>query len=336
MGEVIGGLQENMKQYDEKSIFETGSIFKDSELNKEAQSTDESYMEQQKKSMDYNKYHTENMARNALEEAMMSERQADNILLEAMSKGMGYLSADMYSLKNGNGSFAVSDPPVYRLSDIRRKKQEKHIAARLKAEYLAPLNARRQTIKSKLTVGRLDKGETAEGLNKELELIDQAIRAVPEFDNVTDRFRVNAIAYNTSNDITKYIKLGHEPETDDEDHRKTIEDMVRGTTTISFDVSLCDEDYMASHYSELRHIIDQCIALPELMKREKRTWDGLSDDDKQVVKHQAEKAEALKKVFMLYGKKHNVDTDSGDFIAEPFEKQSEYELAVKEYQKQFT
>ena len=156
----------------------------------------------------------------------------------------------------------------------------------------------------------------------------------PEFDNTTYKFRENARLYNEENkneDISKDKNNESILNEDKKDKKTNYDLLLKNSMSFYFKSALCNEYYMTTHYMDLRRNVEQCILLPELMKRDGRYWNSLSKDMKDLIELQAKTAQCFKDLFVAFGKRHYVDAVTGDFCPEGID-EDDYKIARIRYQ----
>ena len=115
-----------------------------------------------------------------------------------------------------------------------------------------------------------------------------------------------------------------------------LKDLMNNTLKFQFRAGMAKEDYMTTHYLELRRGIDQSLNLKDVLMStregdETSFWETLSPDMQKLIEMQAETAACFNAILELFGKKHHVDAGTGAFLQEPFAEETQYQNARKRF-----
>ncbi|MBQ9609390.1 MAG: hypothetical protein IJV15_08110 [Lachnospiraceae bacterium] len=174
----------------------------------------------------------------------------------------------------------------------------------------------------------------------------------PEIDSTSYKLRKSTQTYNEENkdeieEAKEYENQSHLSDEEfsyesslikdndkakEKDKKKTnFNALLKSSMSFYFKSALCNETYMVTHYADLRKNVDQCIILPEMMKRDGKYWSTLSQDMKDMIDLQAKTAKCFKALFIAFGKRHHIDVMTGEFYPEGLSEKEyrDYKLEYK-------
>ncbi len=244
-------------------------------------------------------------------ELYLPELMTDNYIIEGKKSNVDMITEN------------VQAPYRFGIKSIFAKGKQAWHSYKLKKEYLKPYKDRKNLIMAKLENKNYENSENEIELSEELQLTEHHISNCPEFDETTYKFRKNAKEYNEEK---------KREEENNKEEKVNLNRVLNIAMSFHFKAALCNESYMTTHYHDLRKNIDQCILLPELLKRDEKYWNTLSDDMKDMIELQAETAQLFKDLFIQFGKKHYIDVMTGNFFDGKFD-EGVYKLARTKYQK---
>ena len=257
-------------------------------------------------------------------------KEEDYRLKNTIESYLPELISDNYRIKGKKSEVdkitdKVTTPYRFGFKSMVAKGKEAWHSYKLKKEFTQTYKDKKTLIKSKLESGNFEEDENEESLNEELNMTEQTIDNCPKFDETTYKFRKGVQAYNEE-------KANEEHDENKKNINNNLNLVLERSMSFHFKAALCNESYMTTHYHDLRKNIDQSILLPELMKRDGKYWDSLSQDMKDMIELQAKTAQCFKKLFIEFGKKHHIDAMTGNFYVGKFDN-DDYLIAKNEYQK---
>ena len=226
----------------------------------------------------------------------------------------------------------VKAPYRFGIKSMVAKGKEAWHSYKLKKEFTQQYKDKKTSIKNKLDMKNFEEGESESELKSELTLNEYTLESDPKFDETTYKFRKGFRTYTEE-------KEREEQEKDDKKHYNATYLTMQKAMDFHFKAALCNESYMTTHYVELRKNIDQCILLPELMKRDVKYWEELSPEMKKLIEYQAKTAQTFKTLFIEFGKKHHVDVMTGEFYVGAYDNddylgaRNNYQKILREYYK---
>ena len=257
-------------------------------------------------------------------------KKTDYKLINTIESYLPELVADNYRTVNKNNSEVdkitdnVQAPYRFGIKSMIAKGKEAWHSHKLKKEYTQSHKDRKTLIKNKLQARDFKNKEDEKELRDELVRSEYAIENCPKFDETTYKFRRGFNAYSEE-------KARKEQEEKGKKKYGSSFLIMNSAMDFHFKAALCNESYMTTHYVDLRKNIDQCILLPELMKRDNKYWEELSQDMKDLIELQANTAQVFKDLFIEFGKKHHIDVMTGEFYVGKFDNE-DYEAARLRYQ----
>ena len=350
--EILGNVQQDQKV--DQPVFKTqNDALNDSDILRQDNLNINGYLNRDtdytidKKAISKNGF----IDKRSLEERRNAVMRRNNAMLQTAVKSMlKPLEADNVKISGKTAMERIMDgPPIIRFRSFSEKRQEDRRAAALQQEYkrMHPTarkvptfdNATHKFRKNAIRYNNLINDEYATAYKKDLEKYfdwDDVKHFIPMYDvkpNLDPNAKQEKITNkrmfaNTQDDKDERAYFINCMTGDDETRDIQIKKIIEKTLAFEFRAGMAKEDYMKTHYTELKRAIDQSLHLKGLLENmadgRLSHWDSLSDDVKHLIEMKMNTARQFKRLFDMYGVKHHVNTETGALLGN----QSGYDAGV--------